>query len=79
MSNLFDEVADMMAASWTVGRHVKREVIMKALRAKYKTEDELRAAVGAIQTGVKQTIEKIEAEGGQVVGIAQQIPKKDMH
>lgn len=79
MSDLFDEVADMMAASWTVGRHVKREAIMTALRAKYKTEDELRAAVNDASAKTAQAIEKIEAEGGQVVGIAQEIPKKDMH
>jgi predicted enzyme related to lactoylglutathione lyase len=79
MSDYFDETADMMAASWTVGRHVSREEIIAALRAKFKTEDELRAAMTVIKADVAQTIEKIEAEGGHVVGIAQAMPKKDVH
>lgn len=79
MSDYFDEVADMMAASWTVGRHTSREIILKALRTKYKTEDELRAVMRAAEVAVKQTIEKIEAEGGEVVGIAQVASKKDLH
>lgn len=38
----FDEVADLMAGSRTVGPYVDRATILAALRAKFTTEDALR-------------------------------------
>lgn len=45
MSDYFDEVADMLAASRTVGPYTTREVIIDSLRRKFATEDALRSFV----------------------------------
>lgn len=42
MADYFDEVADKMAASLSVGQFHTRQTIIAALRARFKTEMELR-------------------------------------
>lgn len=72
----FDDVADLLAASWTVGRWCGRDEIVTALRKKYKTEAELREEMDTIKRNVMKELNAAEADGFQVVGIAQPARKE---
>ena len=74
--NLYDEMADMMAASWTVGPHVSREQTHG--RASQEVSDRSRIARGRGRHACEQVtrhIESIEAQGHRIVGIAKEAPK----
>lgn len=62
--SLYDEVADMMARSWTVGRHVDRDTIMAGLRRAFPTEAALRIKLEELKAAAAKLPE-------DAVGIAQ--------
>lgn len=61
----FDEIADMLARSFTVGRFHVRDHILASLHRKYASEAELRAAVTFFREHAEDMVEKLP-DGGSV-------------
>lgn len=66
----YDEIADMLSRSFTVGRHVSREQIMEQLTQRFPTEAVLREYVKLARGVVEGQIATLEARGNHVLGIA---------
>ena len=74
MPDYFDEIADMLANSVTVGTFYSRDYLIAMLRSKFETEAELRTAVnlGTIEATrmADETLARAKAAGAEVVGVA---------
>jgi microsomal dipeptidase-like Zn-dependent dipeptidase len=70
----------MMAASWSVGKWVDRETIIKRLRDKFRSEEDLRKHMMAQTAKVSLMMEELEQLGLEFMGLAQEdLPPKERH
>ena len=76
----YHEVADMMAASWSVGKWVDRETIIKRLRDRFASEEELRTHLMAQTAKVSLMMEELEQLGLEFMGLVQEdLPPRERH
>lgn len=59
--SLFDEIADAMARSLTVGPHCTRAEILVALHRRFATEEELRTYLDATEARVKTFLAHLQS------------------
>lgn len=77
--DLFEEMADMMANSLSVGPYCTRQEILTALHKRFATEDELRAFRGQMCAALEGWQEDAKQSGCELVLVVPAVPDHLKH